>query len=61
MAHISISVLASFVNDEPKSLSRGENHYVSGHVESFSYSAGVVRGPVKAYKVVVSIPFIELE
>ena len=48
MAHISISVLASFFNDEPKSLSRGENHYDSGHVESFSYFPGVIRGSVKA-------------
>lgn len=61
MAAISISALTNFFSDEPKSISRGENHYKSGHNESFSYSDGILRGSVqasmknKSYKVTVSI------
>ena len=42
MAALSISSLASFLADEQKSLTRGENHYKSNHVESFSYSDGII-------------------
>ena len=60
MAALLISSLASFFADEQKSLTRGENHYKSNHVESFSYSDGVLRGEIhasmkkKVYKVTVS-------
>ena len=60
MAAISISSLASFFADEQKSLTRGENHYKSNHVESLSYSDGIIRGEIhasmkkKVYKVTVS-------
>ena len=60
MAALSISSRASFFADEQKSLTRGENHYKSNHVESFSYSDGVLRGEIHAsmkkqvYKVTVS-------
>ena len=61
MASLSISSLASFFSGEQKSLERGENHYRSDHVESFTYSGGIIRGEVKAsmknksYKVTVSV------
>ena len=66
MAAISIFALTTFFSNEPKSISRGENHYKSGHIESFSYSDRVLRGSVhasmknKSYKVTVSID-IKLE
>ena len=61
MAAMSISALASFFADEPKSINRGENHYNSKHVESFEYADGVMRGNVHAsmknrtYKTTVSV------
>ena len=61
MASLSISSLASFFSGEQKSRDRGENHYRSDHVQSFTYSAGIIRGEVKAsmknksYKVAVSV------
>ena len=60
MAALSISSLASFFSDEQKFLARGKNHYQSNHIESFSFSDGVIRGEVhasmkkKVYKVTVS-------
>ena len=36
MAALSITGLASFFIDEPKSIARGENHHSSGHIESFT-------------------------
>ena len=48
MAAMSISALASFFADDPKSINRGENHYNSKHVESFEYADGVMRGNVHA-------------
>ena len=59
MAVLSISSLASFFADEQKSLTRGKNHYKSNHVESFSYSDGIIRGEMKkkVYKVTVSNGF----
>lgn len=59
MAALSISSLASFFSDEQKSLTRGENHYQSNHIQSFSFSDGVVHGEVhasmkkKVYKVTI--------
>ena len=38
MAAISISMLATFFNVEPKSINRGENYYNSKHVEFLEYS-----------------------
>ena len=61
MALLSIASLVSFFAGEQKSIDRGENHYKSEHVESFSYSTGILRGEVhasmkkKVYKVTVSI------
>jgi len=60
MAVVSISALTSFFADEPSRIQRGENHYKSNHVESCSYSDGVIHGSVqasmrkKSYKVTVS-------
>ena len=61
MAALSISSLVSFFSDEQKSLTRGENHYKSNHIERFTYSDGIIRGEVhasikkKVYKVTVSL------
>ena len=38
MAALSKSSLLSFFSDEQKSLTRGENHSKSNHIESFTYS-----------------------
>lgn len=60
MSALSISSLISFFGEEQKSITKGENHYKSGHVESFNYSQGILRGEVhasmrnKVYKVTVS-------
>ena len=60
MSALSISSLISFFGEEQKSIKKGENHYKSGHVESFNYSQGILRGEVhasmrnKVYKVTVS-------
>ena len=60
MAALSITSLVSFFRNEQKSVSRGENHYKSNHVESFTYSDGIIRGEVhasmrnKVYKATVS-------
>ena len=60
MAALSISLLDSFFSDEQKSLTRGENHSQSNHIERFSVSNGIIRGEVQAsmkkkvYKVTVS-------
>ena len=58
---LSISSLVSFFSDEQKSLTRGENHYKSNHMESFTYSDGIICGEVhasmkkKVYKATVSL------
>ncbi|PFX20018.1 Toll-like receptor 1 [Stylophora pistillata] len=36
------------VKNEKKSIKKGENHYKSEHVESFSYHEGILRGEVQA-------------
>ena len=60
MSALSISSLISFFGEEQKSIKKGENHYKSGHVESFNYSKGILREEVhasmrnKVYKVTVS-------
>ena len=60
MSELSIVSLISFFGEEQKSIKKGENHYKSGHVESFTYSQGILRGDVhasmwkKVYKVTVS-------
>ena len=49
----------SFFEEEMKSVKKGENHYQSGHVESFVSSSGVMRGLVhtsmkkKVYQVTI--------
>lgn len=48
MVSLSISSLSLFFVDEHKSITKGENHYKSGHVETFIYDQGVIRGQVKA-------------
>ena len=50
MAALSITSLVSFFGNEQKSLTRGENHYKSNHVESFTYSDGIIRGVVWTLK-----------
>ena len=61
MASLSITSLVSFFSGENKSLERGENHYRSDHINSFTYSSGIIRGECaasmksKAYKVTVSV------
>ena len=40
-----------FFQGEDKSIGRGENHYKSGHVESFSYADGEIVGLVHAASV----------
>ena len=45
---ISITSLFSFFSGEKKSIKRGENHYRSEHVLSFSYCEGELSGRVKA-------------
>lgn len=67
MAALSITSFAKYFSDEPKSLNRGENHYQSGHVLSFCYCDGIIRGSVQAsmksttYKVTVSVKFLLLD
>ncbi len=57
---LSITSLLTFFENEQKSISRGENHYKSKHVESFLYVKGVMKGKVhasmkkKVYNVTVS-------
>ena len=46
MAAISISILATFFNAEPKSINRGENYYNSKHVE-LNILKDAVRGSVR--------------
>ena len=64
MATLSIASLLSYFSEENKSIQKGENHYKSDHVESFSYHEGVLRGEVQAsmkkkvYKVTVSYSFV---
>ena len=55
MAAISISVLATFFNVEPKSINRGENYYNSKHVE-FQQALGQCKGAKKAQGNDPSIP-----
>ena len=63
MATLSIASLLSYFSEENKSIKKGENHYKSDNVESFSYE-GVLRGEVQAsmkkkgYKVTVSYSFV---
>ena len=61
MASPSIAALIPFFAKEKRSIERGENHYRSEHIESFSYHQGVLRGEVQAsmkkkvYRVTVSL------
>jgi hypothetical protein len=48
MAALSITSMLSFFEEETKSIKKGENNYHSSHIESFSYSDGVIRGQVHA-------------
>ena len=48
MASLSITALSNFFSEEMKSISKGENHYKSDHVESFFYNADSIRGQVHA-------------
>ena len=40
--------MLGFFQGEDKSIERGENHYKSGYVESFSYADGEIVGLVHA-------------
>ena len=46
MAALSITSPLSFNAEEQKSVKKGENYFKSGHVESFTYNQGVLRGDV---------------
>ena len=65
-ASLSIAALISFFAEEKRSIERGENHYRSEHIESFTYHQGVLQGEVRArmkkkvYKVTVSYFKLEL-
>ena len=48
MAVVKMATLLSFFENENKSVSRGENHFKSNHVESFSASQDVLKGQVYA-------------
>ena len=56
----SIASLLSFFANELKSVDKGENHFLSRHVDAFQYSEGSLTGKVnasmedKSYKVTVS-------
>ncbi len=58
---ISLLHFTAFFQGQDKSIARGENHYLSGHVESFHYADGEMVGLVHAsrkerrYKASVSI------
>ena len=60
MAVLTVASLLSLFENENKSVSRGENHFKSNHVESFSASQDVLNGQVnasmkkKVYNVTVS-------
>ena len=60
MAAVTIGSLVSFFAEKKRSITRGENHYRSDHIESFVYADGVIRGTVhasmknKSYNVTVS-------
>ena len=45
---ISLLHFTAFFQGEDNSIERGENHYKSGHVESFSYADGEIVGLVHA-------------
>jgi len=45
---LSISSLLNFFKNETRSISRGENHYKSNHIDSLTYIPGVLRGKVQA-------------
>ena len=45
---ISLLHFSAFFQGEDKSIERGENHFKSGHVESFSYDEGEIVGLVQA-------------
>ncbi|XP_020625581.1 uncharacterized protein LOC110062973 [Orbicella faveolata] len=61
MSAFSIALFISSFGEEQKSIKKGENHYKSGHVESFTYSQCILRGDVhasmrnKVYKVTVCL------
>ena len=46
MAVVKMATLLSFFENENKSVSRGENHFKSNHVESSSASQDVLKGQV---------------
>ena len=48
MVVLTVASLLSFFENENKSMSRGENHFESNHVESFSASQVVFTGQVHA-------------
>ena len=59
MSALSVASLIFFFGEEQESIKKGENRYKSGHVESFTYSQGILRDVHasmrnKVYKVTVS-------
>ena len=47
MAGIYIGAFTSFLKNETKYMKCGENHNKSNHVESFTYSSGIIKVKVK--------------
>ena len=45
---VSVFDIMSFFKEEEKSVTRGENHFKSGHVEQCLYAGGQITGIVKA-------------
>ena len=54
---MTIASLLSFFENENKSVSRGEYHFKSNNVESFSASQGVFKGQVRATTTTTTIYF----
>ena len=59
---VTIASLLSFFENENKSVSRGQFHFKSNHVESFSASQGVFKGQVHASmkKIVYNVTISEM-
>ena len=60
---VTIASLLSFFENENKSLSRGEYHFRSNNVESFSASQGVFKGQVhiSMKKIVFNVMISEMQ
>ena len=57
---VAIASLLFFFENENKTISRGEYHFKSDNVESFSASQGVFKGQVSMKKVVYNVTISEI-